>query len=386
MSDKRSFAYMALTLSLITIANRATNNMVTTTISPLSKYVFGFNNLMAGVIDALIFLTTLISTSFINPSLSSSTRRKVFIVSNFAIMVLLLGFYFSTSITVWAVTAAAGVAFGLIMPNLITSASLVDNRKQAERLLSLYSTSLSISLIVGPSIESYVLSRAGYKDVFLAFVPFSILGFILSWSVKFPETKKEVKGVGSLRNKGFISSVLSITTYNVPFAALTAFLTIYGIEVLDLPKSLAYFSYIPFFTTSFLTRLFMTIRQFESLRLPLLVSIIITVVGLTGMVFSPNYMIFIAFMALLGIPHGSIFPMSTIMIARATTTEERNAVNSYFLAYNNILFFVVPVAVGALSEVIGLGLSFLVLLIPVVASAIAFFVLFWNDEIISKRV
>ncbi|MCI2414208.1 MAG: MFS transporter [Candidatus Aramenus sp.] len=386
MSDKRSFVYMALTLSLITIANRATNNMVTTTISPLSKYVFGFSNLMAGVIDALIFLTTLISTSYINPSLSSSTRRKAFIISNFTITVLLLGFYFSTSVTVWAVTAVAGVAFGLIMPNLITSASLVDNRKQAERLLSLYSTSLSISLIVGPSIESYVLSRAGYKDVFLAFVPFSILGFILSWSVKFPETKKEVKGVGSLRNKGFISSILSITTYNVPFAAFTAFLTIYGIEVLGLPKSLAYFSYIPFFTTSFLTRLFMTIRQFESLRLPLLVSIIITVVGLTGMVISPNYMIFIAFMALLGIPHGSIFPMSTIMIARATTTEERNAVNSYFLAYNNILFFVVPVAVGALSEVIGLRMSFLVLLIPVIASAITFFVVFWNDEIISKRV
>ncbi|MEM4372502.1 MAG: MFS transporter, partial [Metallosphaera sp.] len=34
-----SFAYIALTLSLMTIAARSTNNMVTTTVGPLSKYL-----------------------------------------------------------------------------------------------------------------------------------------------------------------------------------------------------------------------------------------------------------------------------------------------------------------------------------------------------------
>ncbi len=382
MSDKRSFLYMALVLSLITIATRATNNMVTTTLAPLGKYVFGFDNLLAGIIDAVVFLSTFISTSYINPTLQSSSRKKAFISANLVIFILLGVFYLSNAVVIWIITGIAGIAFGLILPNLITSASLVDDKRAAERLLSLYSTSLSISLIIGPSLESYVLSIFGYRSVFLAFLPLGALAFGLSWYVKFPEVKRETHGISAIKNKGFISSVLSITTYNVPFAALTAFLTIYAIEKFGVPKDLAYFSYIPFFTISFLTRLSMTIRPFSSLRYPLLISILITLIGLTGMVLSPSFYSFLVFMAILGIPHGSIFPMSTIMIARSTSQIERNAVNSYFLAYNNILFVSIPIIVGALSQTIGLGDAFLVLIIPVIISAIMFFTRFWNDKII----
>ncbi|WCM36003.1 MFS transporter [Sulfolobus acidocaldarius DSM 639] len=384
MSGKRSFLYIALTLSLIAIANRSTNNMVTTTLAPLTKYVFGFNNFLAGVLEGLIFMATLISTSLINPVLSPSSRRKVFISCNFLISVLLIGFYLSTPLTVWIFTAIAGVAYGLIMPNLVTSASLVENKRLAERLLSLYSTSLSISLIIGPLLESYVLSIFSYKSVFLAFLPFSILSFVLSWLIKFPDAKREIHGMSALRNKGFISSILSITTYNIPFAAFTTFITIYGIDELGLPKNLAYFSYIPFFITSFLTRLFMTIRPFRSLRYPLLISVVITILGIIGVVFSPNLALYLIFMALLGIPHGSVFPISTIIIARATSSEERNAVNSYFLAYNNILFFIVPIVVGALSQFIGLGYAFVALIIPVIITATVFFLKYWNDSVLSR--
>lgn len=383
---RASFAYTALTLSLMTIAARSTNNMVTTTVGPLSKYLLGFSNTLVGVITAVMFATTFIATSYVNPSLNSSLRRKVFILSNLAILLLLPTYFFATSLTIWVISALIGLAFGLVMPNLITAASLVNDRRTAERLLALYSTSLSVSLILGPAYESFILSRFSYNYVFLAFLPVSAVAFALAWTVKFPDTKKEVRGSRALKNKGFISSVLAITTYNVPFAAITAFLTILAVDRFHVPGDLAYSTYIPFFTMSFLTRLYMTIRPFNSLRIPMLISILITVFTLAGTLLSPTYGVFLLVMALLGIPHGSVFPMSTIMIQRATSKEERNAVNSYFLAYNNFLFIAVPSVVGYLSQFIGLSLTFGLLSVPVVITSVFFFLRFWNDDILTGQI
>ncbi|WP_373468543.1 MFS transporter [Acidianus infernus] len=386
MSLQRDFLYMAITLALITITSRATNNMVTTTLAPLGKYVFGLTNLMAGLLESLIYISTFISTSYLNPRMNARVRRNAFIASNLAIVIILVLYYFSNAELIWLITPLAGISFGLILPNLITSASLVKDKKTAERLLGLYSTSLSISLIIGPSLETYILHLTGsYKMVFLAFTPLALIGAGIAWTIKFPNVKREKYGLSVLKNKGFITSVLSITTYNVPFAAFTAFLTIYAIEKFHVSSAIGYSSYIPFFVLSFLTRSFMTIRPFNSLKYPLLISIIITAFGLGFMVFAPSFMSFLIMMALLGIPHGSIFPMSTVMIARATTQEERNAVNSYFLAYNNILFTSIPAIIGFLSGFIGLGYSMLLLEIPVIVSAVIFFVKYWSDPIINRR-
>ncbi|MEM4146898.1 MAG: MFS transporter, partial [Metallosphaera sp.] len=120
----------------MTIAARSTNNMVTTTVGPLSKYELGFSNSLVGVVTGLMFVATLFATSYLNPSLKSSTRRKVFVVSNLAILALLPLFYLSNSFTIWIFSALIGLAFGLVMPNLITAASLVEDRKTAERLLA----------------------------------------------------------------------------------------------------------------------------------------------------------------------------------------------------------------------------------------------------------
>jgi Major Facilitator Superfamily. len=111
----------------------------------------------------------------------------------------------------------------------------------------------------------------------------------------------------------------------------------------------------------------MTLRPFEDLRRPLMVSIVITAVSLVGQTLAPNYAVFLAFYFLLGIPHGSVFPMATVLIARASSVEERLALNSYFMAYNNFLFIVVPPVAGLLSDFIGLSEAFASLVIVVIA-------------------
>lgn len=375
------FAYFAVTLSMMTIAARATNNMVMTTVSPFAKHSLGFSNTLVGILAASSFLATFAATSYLNPRLVGKWRRNAFIVSNGAIALTLPLFYFSTSTTIWLIAAFAGFASGIVMPNLITAASSAKDLKSTERLLALYTTSLSASLIIGPFIETRLLSFVDYRTVFLLFDFLAIAGFFLSMGVDFPEVRSESHGKAALNSSGFISSLLSNSTYSVPFAAITTFLAIYATEKFDVPSNVAFLSFIPFFTISFITRLALAIVPLRSLKLFFLISVMVTLAGLVGMAFSPSFAVFLIVMALLGLPHGSIYPMSTIMIARGTKREERSAVNSYFLAFNNILFAVVPFIVGALSAIIGLSGVFLLLTVPVTLSAVLFLVKFRRDPV-----
>lgn len=377
------FVYFAVTLSLMTVAARATNNMIMTTISPFAKHSLGFSNAVVGLLAASSFVATFAATSYLNPRLVGKWRRRAFIASNGAIALALPLFYFSTSATVWLIASFAGFASGIVMPNLITAASTAKDMKSTERLLALYTTSLSASLIIGPFIETRLLSFVDYRTVFLFFDVLAVAGFFLSMVVDFPEIRSESRGRTALGSSGFISSLLANSTYSIPFAAITTFLAIYAIEKFSVSSSAAYLSFIPFFTVSFITRLAIMIVPQTSLKPFFAASVTITLAGLIGMALSPSFTSFLIVMALLGFPHGSIYPMSTIMIARGTKREERSAVNSYFLAFNNIIFAVVPFIVGALSAVIGLGSVFLLLTVPVALMAGIFLARFGRDPVLT---
>jgi len=278
-SSKHSLIYSAIILVLMTISARATNNMVTTTVPLLAKYSLQLSNSLVELLSALLFTFNFITTTFINPELNSRVRRRVFVISNVIILFSLPLYYLSNEISIWIISIFAGIAFGLVMPNLITAASLANDKKSVERLLSLYSTSLSTSLILGPAIEVYLLTKYDYRDVFLWFIPIAVIGIIISSSIRFPDVKRESSGISVIKNKGLTAAALSITTYNVLFAAFTTFLAILAKDRFNLPNFDAYFVFLPFYIMSFLTRLTMTIRPFENLRMPMLISIIITIWG-----------------------------------------------------------------------------------------------------------
>ncbi len=352
----------AIVLVLAAISARSVNNMVVTSLPFLAKYNFGFGNVEVGLISAVLFGSTLIVTTFLNPMMRSATRRKVFIVSNAVIPITMFLFYFSTPITLWPIAVASGLASGFLFPNIITSASLHKNHLVQMRLLAIYSVSLSTSLVIGPSLETWLLTFLTYKQIFLPFMVLSIVGLAVSPLVKFPKVRKEVKGGrAALHNRGLLTSLISITIYNVPFAAITSFLVIFAVEKFGVTSSTAYSVFIFFFTVSFITRLSMAIRPFKALFAPLLVSSAITIASLIALPFMSSFSVFIILMAVLGVPHGSIFPISSMLIARGTKPEERSVANSYFMAYNNVLFIVVPVIFGFLSLHIGFQDSFAML-------------------------
>ncbi len=376
-----NYIYMTIIILVMTFSMRATNNMIITTVPLLSKIDLHFPEVIVGVTSTIIYLFTFMVTFYINPRLNHVLRRKLFITANIALIFVLISYFFADYITIWISSAIAGLSYGMLIPNLLTSSSLLKDQKKRERLIAIYSVGLSLSLILGPSIEDYLLTIFinNYRVVFLFFIPVVFAGFISSLFIEFPETKNETRK-NMFKNDGVKVSILTVTTYNIPFAALSIFLTLFAIARFHVSGAVAYSPYIYFFSISFLTRIIITARPFKSLKLPLIFSISITGLVLILFPFIPTFTVFILLMMLLGIPHGIIFPISTIMISRGTTIEQRSAANSYFMAYNNILFMTVPLTFGYIVGFIGYENSFLLLVIPVIISAIYLFKRYGNDE------
>ncbi|GAB6948225.1 MFS transporter [Vulcanisaeta sp. JCM 16161] len=383
MRINREIAHYAIIIFLITFATRATNNMIGTTAPLLARYDLLFPNYLVGFLVSAVTAVNLASIVFINARLPGSTRRLLFIVSNALIVALLPMYFLANSLSIWIASILTGFAYGLIMPNILTSASIVGDQFTAERILVLYTLALSTSLVVGPLFETYLLTRLGYRYVFLLFIPLAILSLALSFNVRFPPDPREVRTAVNtgriLRNKGLISALLANSTYSIPFVVFTAFIAIYAQSVYHVSRYLAYFSFVPFFLTSFLTRLYLTIYVPRSLFRPMLISIMLTMIGITLLYLSPNYVVFLASMSILGIPHGSTYPLSTLMISRGTRIEERNAANSYFAAFQGILGIIVPALFGISADMVGIRLSMALLLIPVITIAIAFVRFYLNS-------
>ncbi len=386
-NNRLSLVYSAIIIILATVSARSVNNMIATSLPFLAKYTFSFSNVLVGVLSASLNISTFVVTSFINPHLRSETRRKVFIIATAIMPVTLLLYYLSSPISLWPASILSGLAIGIIFPNIITSATLHHDHMVQMRLLAIYSLSLSLSLVIGPSIETWLLTFLTYRQIFLPFMAISLIGLAVSPFIKFPTLKREVKGRKALGNKGLRTSILSITVYNVPFAAITSFLVIFAVEKFSVSSASAYSIFIYFFLTSFVSRLTMAIKPFTSLFLPMLFSAVITIIGLSLIPFMSSFLYFVLIMALLGIPHGTIFPMSSMLIARGTTPAERNVANSYFLAYNNSLFIIVPVIFGYLSITAGFTVSFLVISASAVVSTIMMVLSYFrNRDLFSRHI
>lgn len=385
LNSRLSLTFVVLTLVIATISARSVNNMVITTIPFLAKYTFSFSNAFVGLLSAVLNISTFAVTSYLNPHMRSSTRRKVFILSSGSIPVILFLYYLSTPVMLWPVSIVSGLAFGVLFPNIITSATLHGDHLVQMRLLAIYSLSLSLSLVMGPSIETWLLTFLGYKQIFLPFILIALAGFLASPFIKFPEARREITGRAALRNRGLISAILAITIYNVPFAAITSFLVIFAVGKFSISSSTAYSVFIYFFFTSFAARLSMAIKPLNNLFAPLVIASSITVLCLGLIPFMNSFLFFILVITLLGIPHGAIFPMASMLIARGTTPAERSVANSYFMAYNNSLFIAVPVVIGIVSDIAGFTFSFIVLAIASTVSAGMLTVVYRNNTHLFSR-
>jgi MFS family permease len=367
MNSRQSFLFTVIVIISATFAVRASNNMFMTTLPLLARYSFHFSEFLVGLISTAGATGTFIMSAMINARLTSTRRRSVFILSSFAYMVVFPLFYISSAIVIWPLVLIAGFVLGAIMPNIITSASLFSDRKVRERILSLYTLTLSISLVAGPAIESEILRFFTLEQSFLFFSILPAVVFVSAFGIKFPDEKgKRITGGAEvMENHGFRAAIYNIMTYNIPFALILTFGGIFAKEYLNASYSLITLLFSLFFLTSFASRLALTLRPPNNLRVLMTISVIITGAGLVVLSMSRDILIFSISFLILGFPHGFTYPLSIISISRSISPEKRNIANSYFFSLMMLVGAVMPFVSGILVDTLGLRYAFMSI-IPVV--------------------
>jgi MFS family permease len=337
--------------------------MIITTIPLLADYYFHFTPLLIGIVSSFASIFSFISSIFVNSKLSSNLRRRVFILSSFLYAFTFPLFYFVNPILVWIFSSIAGFSMGIIFPNIITYAGSIGNQRTRERMLSLYTTSLSLSLILSPFIESLILSTFTLIQSFLFFSIISSIIPIIAFKVKFSGSSKINFGnSGILKSAGFLVSLFNNIMYDIPFGMIETFGGIYAITLFHVSYSTAISLFTLYFLTSFISRTLFTIKPpFRVINL-IFFNSIISIVGLSLASVSKDIYMYIFSLLLLGIPHGLTYPSSLVLLSRSFSDEEtRSIANSYFSGILIGLAAVIPIAMATSVEFIGLRYSFALL-------------------------
>lgn len=361
-----SILYSVIMIISMTFAVRASNNMLATTIPLLVKYSLGFNEVLIGLISAIFSLSTFFMSGFINAKLNSKERRRLFIASSIAYAVLFPFFSIVNYLSVWMLSIASGFVLGALMPNIITSSTLYPEQKTRERIVSIYTLTLSLSLIIGPAIESFILTKFTLRQSFIFFAIFAFLAAVVSFFIKFPEKEKKQMSskpsVPIFKNPGFRASVINNLIYNVPFAMITVFGGIYAIKSFHASYAVVTILFSLFFSTSFISRLVFTLRPPKDLPFQMIMSAILTAIGLLVLVLSNNIILYSISFLILGVPHGLTYPLSLVALTRSFPEEQRNMANSYFFSVLTAIGTFIPILFGAVIELIGIKLTFAVII------------------------
>jgi fucose permease len=211
-------------------------------------------------------------------------------------------------------------------------------------------------LIIGPAIESLILKYYSLRESFIFFTAFPIIGVVTAFMLRFPEEEVRRESTGFrqvVNNPGFIAAVLNILTYNVVFSFLMTFGGVYARESFGLDYSEIEILFSVFFVTSFLGRLYLSIRPARRLWPYMASAVAITTMGVLAIALINNPLIYAIALLALGIPHGTTYPLSVVSISRAFKPEQRNTANSLFFSMMMVIGIIIPTITGYIADLIG---------------------------------
>ncbi|MGC9191942.1 MAG: MFS transporter [Conexivisphaera sp.] len=353
----------------MTFAFRATNSMLSPTMSLIARGL-GFSEFGVGALAMTLMGSTFLSSAFVNARLRGASRRTAFVAASWTYSLAFPLFYFSGPLTLWPLAALAGFSLGFVMPNLMTAAGGVGrDRRSVERALALYTLALSTSLMVSPALEGLILRYFSLRQAFLLFEPIALLVGALSPLLPFPEEPRgPAPGAGRvLRSPGFAVSLLNQLAYQIPFAFIVTFSSVYAVEHFRASSSAAILLYAAFYAASFAARLALTARPPEDLTALMVLAAALTLVGLASAWAAPSVLAYAAALAILGVPHGLTYTLSVVSLSRSFDVGTRNAANSYFSSTMMLIGAFLPAVLGLLADAVGLRAALLALVPPVAA-------------------
>ncbi|WP_187152759.1 MFS transporter [Acidianus manzaensis] len=364
---RSKYTTFVVILFLLTFSIRLTNNAISITIPLISKYELNFPIIFLGILLSAFSFTSFLS-SILNSKLEDRTRTKVFRIASIIYLISFISFYITNRVLIWILDCIAGFSIGIIWPNLITYAGSVDEEIR-EKVIGLYSAFLSLSLIVGPAIESFILLKYSLNDIFLFLSIIAVIIPIVSFKIEFNDLNltQNKNNERIIRSPAFIMTLLNNIMYDIPFGMISTFGGIYAISHFNASYSLAELIYAIFFIISFFTRLFFSFIISKNTNIIKIISFnaILTVIGLSLILLSNSIIYYILALIILGIPHGLTYYSSLILLSR--NFSERNRANSYFSGTLLGLGSVGPFFLSSIVEGLGIRNTFLLITFGVIS-------------------
>lgn len=391
-SISNSYITSLFVLSAGAFAFRASSNMFYTNLPLVAREVFNFSNTAVGTLAGIAALAGFISITFVNTKLQSTWRRRLFIAGAFIYSAIFSFIPLEGYFGIWFLSIMAGFFIQLIPTNLANASGIIGKASVRERAITLYTVSLSASLVVGPFINSEILTHVSISYSYAAFAAFPICAALLTPLFPFPkesstvaetdrlDTRKKVDQSSSLgsfrqtwRNQGFQAALFINAMYSVPFAALVSFGGLFSREYFHVSNSSVQMYFVIFFAVSFLFRLLLLFSKTMNIRAIMVVSISLTLVGIMLLIVASNPFFYAVALAVLGIPHGLTFPSSLIVILRNSDESRRNILNSYFASSYALINVLTPLLIGLIADLIGLRFAFGALFISIAVFAYLIF-------------
>ena len=248
------------------------------------------------------------------------------------------------------VRALHGTTGGLVGPATMSITADYSRRAQKGRAMGFYGMSIAAATLVGYGLSGVIVSRLGYKALFLFGTIMLMIGAGLGWLLPGgkgnipPETPPAgpKKTSDLLRRRGLIVAYSSIFAQYFTFGGVVTLLPLYirslGMEVFHAGMLLATFA------------LMFIILQFPGgalsdkvgRRIPIAIALSLGILSLVVLPSLATFPLLAVAMALYGTAYGILFPSISALIADHTTPEERGMATGIFHA-----LLTAGVAVGA---------------------------------------
>ena len=361
---------------LATFAYRATSNMLQTSV-PLYAYSLNSSDFVVSLIVSISSLTSLISLLYFGlRKVNLGKGIQICLVMTAVSMPLFL--LTNNQILLGSVYGFVSFWTGALAMLLLTSAALVGDYKSSSNNIAIFTSMLSLSLALGPLIQSGILAATGDNLVYsiVLFGPLVGLAAFFSSSLKFENSKARGKfEIGFAPTRSFWAGVMVNESMTFPFLLVVTFGGIFAENHFQISYGQIEELFGAFFLVSFFARFFLVRKMIVSRRVLIWSSFLAMFVSLVTMFVSTNMPEFLIGLVLLGYSHGVVYPTASTMVSTSVQREKLLQANSIYSLIDSVDYLIAAPILGVLSDIITVRSTMLFTELPVLVTLVGFLVM-----------
>lgn len=364
---------------------RAGENAMQTSFAPFGHEVLHITTSVIGLVVTISGIVMVLSNLLLTSKIRAEKLPALLVMGLGLLSLSFVLLSISDSVVLYLISSIfLGISSGLCMPLLSTMAGRLKGISR-DRALTAFTVALSGSLAIGPAIESGILKFEGgsFRTTLLLLVPFGLASAAFAISifrggeVQFLHQSSSGQGSPAPSLRGNLQLRLAIIGQlinQIPFIAFITFGVLVAHSNYHVSTSSAQLIFTTFFSVSFVIRVYLVIRPQTHRTYGLLkVCAVLMVVAILALALGNRKAELFIIVAILGIPHGLLFPLTISLVARGVDPRSLSKANASLFTSISMVSVFFPLVLGIVIAHFGYGVA-----LELVAASTAFLaILLW---------